>query len=101
RASVTASCHPRPIWATVATCAACSTSPTISIPNSRDASTPWRIRSPKPTERRMAQRTDPPSPQQGTLLEVDRLQVHFPLGGGLLRRARHTVKAVDNVSFSI
>src|SRR5690606_949500 len=73
----------------------------ISIPNSRDASTPWRIRSPKPTERRMAQRTDPPSPQQGTLLEVDRLQVHFPLGGGLLRRARHTVKAVDNVSFSI
>jgi len=35
------------------------------------------------------------------LLEVDRLQVHFPLGGGLLRRARHTVKAVDNVSFSI
>jgi oligopeptide/dipeptide ABC transporter ATP-binding protein len=36
-----------------------------------------------------------------TLLEVQDLQVHFPVGGGLLRRARHHVKAVDGVSFSV
>ena len=36
-----------------------------------------------------------------TLLDVRDLQVHFPLGGGLLRRARHHVKAVGGVSFNV
>ena len=49
----------------------------------------------------MAQQTESQLAQRATLLEVDRLQVHFPLASGLLRRARHTVKAVDGVSFSI
>ena len=37
----------------------------------------------------------------GPLLEVQELQVHFPVGGGLLGRARHHVKAVDGVSFTV
>ncbi len=35
------------------------------------------------------------------LLKVENLQVHFPLGGGLLQRARGSVKAVDGVSFEV
>ncbi len=35
------------------------------------------------------------------LLEVQNLRVHFPVGGGVLTRARGAVKAVDGVSFSI
>ncbi len=35
------------------------------------------------------------------LLEVQGLVKHFPVGGGLLRRARHHVKAVDGVSFDV
>jgi len=35
------------------------------------------------------------------LLEVDGLQVHFPVRSGLLRRALNYVKAVDGVSFSV
>ena len=35
------------------------------------------------------------------LLEVQDLKVHFPVGGGLLNRARHFVKAVDGVSFTV
>lgn len=35
------------------------------------------------------------------LLEVDRLQMHFPVKGGFFRRTIGTVKAVDNVSFAI
>ncbi len=48
----------------------------------------------------MAQRAEPSTPRP-TLLEVDRLQVHFPLGGGFLKRSAVTLKAVDGVSFSI
>jgi peptide/nickel transport system ATP-binding protein len=36
-----------------------------------------------------------------TLLRVRDLRVHFPIGGGLVRRARHHVKAVDGVSFDV
>src|SRR5580693_6233412 len=35
------------------------------------------------------------------LLEVKNLKVHFPVKHGLFSRVRETVKAVDNVSFSI
>ncbi|MGH7940128.1 MAG: ATP-binding cassette domain-containing protein, partial [Limisphaerales bacterium] len=35
------------------------------------------------------------------LLEVKNLKVHFPVKHGLFSRARETVKAVDDVSFSI
>ncbi|MEJ7901278.1 MAG: oligopeptide/dipeptide ABC transporter ATP-binding protein [Thermomicrobiales bacterium] len=49
----------------------------------------------------MAQKTDAPATPRATLLEVDRLQVHFPLGGGLLRGPSLTLKAVDGISFSI
>jgi oligopeptide/dipeptide ABC transporter ATP-binding protein len=34
-------------------------------------------------------------------LEVKNLKMYFPLGGGLFRRSRKFVKAVDDVSFSI
>ena len=36
-----------------------------------------------------------------TLLEIEGLKVHFPLGGGLFRRSKAVVKAVDGVSFSV
>ena len=35
------------------------------------------------------------------LLAVDDLKVHFPVGGGLIRRAGTAVRAVDGVSFSV
>src|SRR5262245_41269138 len=35
------------------------------------------------------------------LLEVRDLRVHFPLRGGVLRRPRHVIKAVDGVSFQV
>jgi len=35
------------------------------------------------------------------LVEVHNLQKYFPLGGGLFRKSRDTVHAVDDVSFSI
>lgn len=35
------------------------------------------------------------------LLEVSNLKVHFPVFGGLLRRQKDVVRAVDDVSFSI
>jgi oligopeptide transport system ATP-binding protein len=35
------------------------------------------------------------------LLEVQNLKVHFPVERGLLHRARHWVKAVDDVSFAL
>ena len=35
------------------------------------------------------------------LLAVDDLKVHFPVGGGLIRRAGAAVRAVDGVSFSV
>jgi oligopeptide/dipeptide ABC transporter ATP-binding protein len=40
-------------------------------------------------------------PSAAPLLGVDDLIVHFPLGGGLLRKPRAWVKAVDGVSFEI
>ena len=49
----------------------------------------------------MAQKTDTQAAPSATLLEVDRLQVHFPLGGGLLRGPSKILKAVDGISFSI
>lgn len=36
-----------------------------------------------------------------TLLEVKNLKVHFPVNAGVFRRAHESVKAVDDVSFSI
>jgi peptide/nickel transport system ATP-binding protein len=36
-----------------------------------------------------------------SLLEVVDLRVHFPVGGGLLKRADQHVKAVDGVSFVV
>jgi oligopeptide/dipeptide ABC transporter ATP-binding protein len=36
-----------------------------------------------------------------TILSVKDLKVHFPLGGGLLKRPTGTVRAVDGVSFSL
>ena len=36
-----------------------------------------------------------------TLLEVDGLEVHFPIVTGLLRRTKGYVRAVDDVSFSV
>lgn len=35
------------------------------------------------------------------LLSVQSLQVHFPVRGGLLGRAREVIKAVDDVSFEV
>jgi len=49
----------------------------------------------------VAQQPEPQATPRDTLLEVDRLQVHFPLGGGLLRGPTKILKAVDGVSFSI
>lgn len=42
-----------------------------------------------------------PDGSDAPLLRVEDLKVHFPLGGGLLRRARRFVRAVDGVSFSV
>ena len=36
-----------------------------------------------------------------TLLQVQDLKVHFPIGGGLFGRAKQYVKAVDGVSFAV
>jgi oligopeptide transport system ATP-binding protein len=36
-----------------------------------------------------------------SLLNIDNLAVHFPIGDGLIRRANGYVKAVDGVSFSL
>ncbi len=36
-----------------------------------------------------------------SLLNIDNLAVHFPIGDGLMRRANGYVKAVDGVSFSL
>jgi peptide/nickel transport system ATP-binding protein len=36
-----------------------------------------------------------------TLVDVRNLKVHFPLGGGFLKKASGTLKAVDGISFSI
>jgi peptide/nickel transport system ATP-binding protein len=49
----------------------------------------------------MAQVNDSPRPARETLLDVDRLEVHFPLKGGFLRGTSQTLKAVDGVSFTI
>ncbi len=35
------------------------------------------------------------------LLDVDKLQVHFPIGGGFLKGPSKSLKAVDEISFSI
>ncbi|MFK0525304.1 ABC transporter ATP-binding protein [Paenibacillus illinoisensis] len=35
------------------------------------------------------------------LLEVEELKIHFPIRGGLIKREISSIKAVDNVSFSI
>ena len=43
----------------------------------------------------------PPRPHGEALLRVDRLKVHFPIGGGLFRKPTMAVKAVDGVSFSV
>jgi peptide/nickel transport system ATP-binding protein len=40
-------------------------------------------------------------PARESLLEIDRLEVHFPLNKGLLRKSKFTLKAVDGVSLSI
>lgn len=42
-----------------------------------------------------------PGPAHTPLLEVTDLVKHFPVGGGLLRRQRPPVRAVDGVSFSL
>jgi len=39
--------------------------------------------------------------QPGALVEVSRLEKHFPLRKGLLRRSRGIVRAVDGVSFQV
>jgi len=49
----------------------------------------------------MSPATSMPSAASTALLEVDRLQVHFPLGGGFLRGPAKTLRAVDGISFSI
>jgi peptide/nickel transport system ATP-binding protein len=49
----------------------------------------------------MSDRTDRGAAPRSTLVEVDRLQVHFPLKRKLLRGETLTLKAVDGVSFSI
>lgn len=49
----------------------------------------------------MSQRPDDQGRNPTTLLEVDRLEVHFPLKAGLLRGPSRTLKAVDGISFSI
>jgi peptide/nickel transport system ATP-binding protein len=36
-----------------------------------------------------------------TLVDVRNLKVHFPLGGGFLKKSTGTLKAVDGISFSI
>lgn len=38
---------------------------------------------------------------RGPLLDVENLEVHFPLKGGLLRGSSATLKAVDGISFSV
>ena len=43
----------------------------------------------------------PATGTQEVLLEVDQLKVWFPLGGGLLRKPREYVKAVDGVGFTL
>jgi peptide/nickel transport system ATP-binding protein len=49
----------------------------------------------------MSQRPDDQGKPHATLLEVDRLEVHFPLGKRFLRGPTRTLKAVDGVSFTI
>lgn len=41
------------------------------------------------------------TPEQKPLLEVDNLKLHFPIRGGILRRAISHIKAVDGVSFTL
>jgi peptide/nickel transport system ATP-binding protein len=49
----------------------------------------------------MSERADRATTPRSTLVEVDRLKVHFPLQRKLLRGTTLTLKAVDDVSFSI
>ena len=42
-----------------------------------------------------------PMPPRDPLLVVDRLQVHFPIRSGILRRTTGSVKAVDGVSLTV
>ena len=49
----------------------------------------------------MAQSVSPDNAYGTTLLEVDNLQIHFPLGAGVFRKSQQTLKAVDGVSFAI
>ncbi len=46
-------------------------------------------------------RLPPAAPGKTPLVEVEGLKVHFPVYGGLLRRTRGYVRAVDDVSFRI
>lgn len=41
------------------------------------------------------------APTHPTLLEVRDLKVHFPVGGGLIGRAKAWVRAVDGISFEV
>jgi oligopeptide/dipeptide ABC transporter ATP-binding protein len=43
----------------------------------------------------------PGGPQPPPLLQVDRLQTHFPVKGGVFMRSKATCKAVDGVSFAL
>ena len=69
---------------------------------------PSSIRWRRPRESFMAQQHDPTPgvetpadiPAQ-TLVDVRNLKVHFPLGGGFLKKSTGTLKAVDGISFSI
>jgi oligopeptide/dipeptide ABC transporter ATP-binding protein len=36
-----------------------------------------------------------------TLLKIEKLQMHFPIGGSILRRSKSYVRAVDGISFEI
>ncbi|WEX12414.1 dipeptide ABC transporter ATP-binding protein [Chelativorans sp. AA-79] len=42
-----------------------------------------------------------PAPESRPLLEVEGLKKHFPIGGGILSRAKGKVYAVDGVSFGV
>jgi peptide/nickel transport system ATP-binding protein len=56
---------------------------------------------PENLQRRSQSRSTPPSPSDKPLLQVDNLQVHFPIRKGVLRRVVDHVRAVDGVDMAI
>jgi peptide/nickel transport system ATP-binding protein len=62
---------------------------------------PTLLGEPAPPRAEPVAKSADPASQAAPLLEVENLQVHFPIRTGLLRRQTGTVRAVDGVSLAV